>query len=254
MGEIDSVFPFASAASFHQPILPPGALDLGFSSTASHYIAKVPCPIPDHVHMVGASGAVRDAFIAQGAADWRSFLLNRARELKSGGRLCLFNFGIDGQGRYLGNTGGLSMFDTFEAIWRAFRDDRRITPSEYLATNFPQHYRTQAEFVAPLEDPGHPVYQAGLRLEHVESRVVRCPYARDFEEHGDAARFATEYIPTLRSWSEPVFHAGLDASRPPEERAAIVDDFYAAYEARVAAAPEGHGMDYVHIYLVIRKE
>ncbi|MFO1091507.1 MAG: SAM-dependent methyltransferase [Hyphomicrobiales bacterium] len=254
VGEVDNVFPLASATSFHDAILPPETLDLGFSSTASHYIARVPCNISTHVHMVGAKGEERDAFVRQGAADWRSFLLNRARELKRGGRLCLFNFGIDEEGRYLGHTGGVSMFDTYDSLWRAMRDSGRITADEYLRTNFPQHYRTRAEFVAPLEDPNDPVHAAGLRLEHVESRVVRCPYARDFESHGDAAKFAKEYIPTLRSWSEPVFASALDPARPLEERAQIVDDFYQAYEDAVAQSPHGHGMDYVHIYLVIRKD
>ena len=36
--------------------------------------------------------------------------------------------------------------------------------------------------------------------------------------------------------------------------AAIVDRFYAAYTADVAAAPDGHGMDYVHCFMVIAKD
>jgi hypothetical protein len=252
-GEVPGVYPLASGTSFHEAILPPASLDLGFSATASHYIARVPCNITDHVHMVGASGDERRAFANQGAKDWQSFLLNRTRELKPGGRLCLFNFGIDSKGRYLGATGGVSMFDTFNELWRDFARDGTITEAEYRATNFPQHYRTEAEFVAPVTDAADPVYREGLRLEHVEERLVRCPYARDFEAHGDAARFARDYIPTLRSWSEPVFVAGLDATRSSADKARIVDAFYDLYERRVAAAPKGHGMDYVHIYLVLRK-
>ena len=252
-GEIAGVYPLASATSFHDSIVPAGTLDLGFSATASHYISRTPYNIPNHVHMVGAKGPEREAFAAQGARDWESFLLNRAKELKPGGRLCLFNFGIDEEGRYLGNTGGVSMFDTFNDLWRSMADEGRITLAEYERTNFPQHYRTKAEFVAPLNDIASPVHAAGLRLEHVESRVVRCPYARGFETHGDALRFAREYIPTLRSWSEPVFAAGLDASREPDDRCAIIDEFYARYEDRVARHPGGHAMDYVHIYLVVRK-
>ena len=69
----------------------------------------------------------------------------------------------------------------------------------------------------------------------------------------DAAGFAIAYIPTLRSWSEPVFLAGLSSERPVTERAAIVDDIYGRYERLVAAAPDGHGMDYVHCYMILRK-
>ncbi|MEZ5715359.1 MAG: hypothetical protein R3D85_09410 [Paracoccaceae bacterium] len=254
-GRVPGVYVLASATSFHEAILPPATLDLGFSATASHYIAAVPCEIADHVHVVGAAPDERAAYEARGAEDWQRMLLARAGEMKPGARLCLFNFGIDEEGRYLGNTGGVNMFDTFADLWRGLRDDGTITPAEFAATNFPQCYRTQAQFVAPLLDETGPVWQAGLRLEHVEARVVRCPFEQAFSEGGQAPEdFARDYIPTLRSWSEPTFANGLSPDRPSEERAAIIDAFYGRYEAMVAADPQGHAMDYVHIYLVCRKE
>lgn len=251
--DVENLYVFASATSFHKPIVPPGSLNLGHSATASHYIAEVPCEIEDHVHMVGARGTVRQAFEDRGAADWQNFLTLRARELVSGGFLALFNFGIDEEGRYLGHTGGVSMFDTFNEIWRELVSDGVITQAEYKATNFPQVYRTVDQFCAPLADSNSPVYQAGLRLEHVETRVVPCPFAEDFKRHGDPAAFAESYIPTLRSWSERVFLAGLSGDRPLDERAEIVDTFYRRYQQRVAAAADGHGMDYVHCYMICRK-
>ncbi len=255
LGEIPGIHILASGTSFHEAILPAGTLDLGFSATASHYITAVPCAISDHVHMVGAQADELDAYQAKGAADWETMLLRRAEELKSGGRLCLFNFGIDEQGQYLGNTDGQNMFNTFAEVWQGLVDDRIITAEEFENTNFPQVYRTQEQFVAPLLDENNAVHKAGLRLEHVESRVVRCPFKQDFvENHKNALRFAREYIPTLRSWSEPTFVNGLATWRGPKERAEIINTFYDRYQARVAAAPEGHGMDYVHIYLVCRKD
>lgn len=251
--QISDLYVFASATSFHKSIFPPGTLNLGFSATASHYISAKPGVISNHVHMVGAEGAERAAYEAQGARDWEVMLTNRARELAPGGRLCLFNFGIDEQGRYLGGTGGVDMFDTFSEVWAELAEQGVITPEEFVDTNFPQCYRNVEQFTAPLEDSANPVHRAGLRLEHVESRVVRCPYARDFAEHGDADRFAREYIPTLRSWSESTFMAGLSESRPLVERQAIIDRYYDAYEDRVRRAPQGHGMDYVHIYLICAK-
>jgi hypothetical protein len=253
-GEIDNLYVMASATSFHKQIVPTGTLNLGHSATASHYITEVPAEIPDHVHMVGAEGRIRAAFEAKGAKDWENFLLNRTRELAPGGFLALFNFGIDEEGCYLGHTGGVSMFDTFNQLWRDMRDQGAITADEYAATNFPQVYRTVAEFTAPLNDPSSPVYQAGLRLEHAETRVVPCPFAEAFKAGGmNAADFAKSYIPTLRSWSEPVFLNGLSSERPAQERAALVDQFYTAYEALVAQSPEGHAMDYVHCYMICRK-
>ena len=80
-----------------------------------HWLSRKPCDIPDHVHAVGATGAVLEAFQQQAADDWQAILLRRAAELAPGGRLVLVNFGVDEEGRYLGNTGGVNMFDTFDA-------------------------------------------------------------------------------------------------------------------------------------------
>ena len=194
-----------------------------------------------------------EAYEAQGARDWEAMLLQRTRELVPGGHLALFNFGIDEEGRYLGHTGGVSMFDTYNELWRDLADRGTIAPDEYRNTNFAQCYRTVDQFCAPLIDRENPVYRAGLRLKHVETRVVRCPFERDFADRGDADRFAVEYIPTLRSWSEHTFVAGLSPARPAAEKQAIVDRFYDSYEDRVRQSPEGHAMDYVHIYLVCEK-
>ena len=251
--DIPDLYVFASGTSFHQKIFAPETLHFDFSATASHYISASPGVISNHVHMVGAEGAERARYEAQGAKDWELLLVNRARELAPGGRLALFNFGIDEEGRYLGHTGGVSMFDTFNEIWRALADEGVITGDEYRDTNFPQCYRTVEQFTGPLTDPASPVHRAGLRLDHVETRVVGCPYARDFSDHGDAEKFARDYIPTLRSWSESIFMTGLAADRPLAERQQIIDRFYDTYQQRVRQAPAGHAMDYVHIYLFCSK-
>ena len=252
--DIDNLYITASATSFHHPIVPPGTLNLGFSATASHYISQTPAQIADHVHMVGASGETRAAFQTQGAKDWEAFLLARAQELAPHGRLVLYNFGIDEDGRYLGHTGGKSMFDMFAQLWRDLVAEGTITEEEYRATNFPQHYRTLEEFAAPFRDTNSPVYKAGLRLDDIGTVHTRCPFEKSFsEDHGDPLRFAKEYIPTLRSWSEPTFVAGLSGTRDAGEIAAIIDRFYQSYEDAVAAAPEGHAMDYIHVRLVAYK-
>ena len=252
--EIPNLYLMASGTSFHHAMVPPGSLHLGFSATASHYVSTTPCEIADHVHMVGATGDTRAAFEAQGARDWEAFLLARATELAPGGRLVLYNFGIDEQGRYLGHTGGVSMFDTFNRLWRDLVTQGVITEAEYRATNFPQCYRTPEQFAAPFRDPESPVYQAGLRLDDIGTLHTRCPFEAAFDAgETDAEGFAESYIPTLRSWSEPTFVADLAGTRPGAEIAPIIDRFYGAYQEEVAKDPAGHAMDYIHCRVVARK-
>ena len=254
--DIENVFVSACGIGFHRQLLPDASLDIGFSATAMHYISEKPCPIENHVHMVGASGETLTAYADQARQNWNDLLVARAKELRPGGRLVMLNFGIDEEGRYLGNTGGINMFDTFVDIWGQMCNEGTISEGEFINASFPQYYRTVEEFCAPFKDSDSPVYQAGLRLVSAKTGVVGCPYRKAFDEAGStmsAREFAKSYVPTLRSWSEAVFLSGLDDSRPMEERHQIVDTFYQRYEDRVASDPSGHAMDYVHCYLAVKK-
>jgi hypothetical protein len=254
LDRFDDVYVYASGTSFYQPIFPPRSLDFGFSATAMHWTSGMPGRISDHVHAVGAKGEELETFRRFALSDWETILLNRSRELRSGGRLVMSNFCIDEQGRYLGNTGGINMFDTFAMLWRRLVDDGTISSEEFANTAFPQFYKTMEEYCAPLTDPASSVHRSGLRLVSAETRVVACPYAAKFADDGDVEGFAAAYVPTLRTWSETVFFNSLDVARPEQERREIVDRFYRDYVALVREDPTGHAMDYVHIYMVVAKE
>ncbi len=252
-GKHENVFALFSGTSFYQSILPAGSLNLGFSATAMHWLSRKPGNISEHVHAVGASGKELAAFQEQGRRDWETILLNRSKELKPGGKLVLVNFGKDEQGRYLGNTGGINMFDTFNAIWQSFVNDKTITQEEYVNMTLPQYYNTVEEFSAPLLDRNSAVFASGLRLDSIETRVVKCPFAEDYKVHGDAEKFSREYIPTIRTWNESTYFAGLSTERPMQQRKAIIENYYETYKKMAARKPKDHAMDYVHSYMTISK-
>ena len=138
------------------------------------------------------------------------------------------------------------MFDNFTHHWRALCDDGRISEDEFRRATFAQHYRTIEEFTAPFADSQSAVRQAGLKLVSVETRLTPCPYNAAYQSAGgqmSKADYAASLIPTMRSWSETVFKTALEG-RPEAECQATVDAFYGAYEAQVAADPEGsrHGL------------
>lgn len=249
----EHIFPLVSGTTFYKQIVPSASLNIGFSATAMHWLSTKVCNISNHVQAIGAEGRELDAFRQQAHRDWRQILLHRASELKPGGKLVLINFARDEQGRYLGNTGGINMFDTFNLIWQNFLDQGRISRDEYEGMTLPQYYNSLEEFSAPLENSDEAVYQAGLRLDHIDTRIVKCPFAEAFREHGDAVKFAEEYIPTIRSWNESIFSNALSDDRTVDERREIIEDYYSTYRDMVRENPEGHGMDYVHAYTVISK-
>jgi hypothetical protein len=253
LAQIPNLYIFGSGTSFYRQVVSSGTLSLGFSATAMHWLSRRPCMIAGHVQAVGAAPAEREQFRAQALLDWEAILLARARELRPGGRLLLANFCIDEAGRYLGHTGGVDMFDSFARHWRDLHAAGRIGEAEYVNATLQQFYKTPDEFAAPFRDPASAVSEAGLKLEHISTMTTPCPFAEAFRGHRDAAAFAKAYVPTLRSWTETTFAGALDPARPAAERAAILDAFYGAYQAEVARAPDGHGMDYVHCVMEISK-
>jgi hypothetical protein len=254
LGKLPNVFTFGSGTTFYRQIFPDSSVSLGFSATAMHWLSKLPLQIADHPHAVGANPDEKKELRKAALADWDTILLHRAREMKPGGKFVFANFCEDEKGHYLGHTGGVNMHDTFAKHWRALLRDGTITDAEYKRANFLQFYKTKQEFTAPFDDPNSAVSKAGLVLEKAFTRTTGCPYAAEFRQKGDAAAFAKSYVPTLRSWSESTFMGGLDPARPVAERIAIVNRFYADYEADVAASPEGHAMDYVHCFMVVKKK
>ncbi len=253
LGQFDQVFPLVCGTSFYQQSVPDHSLDFCFSATAMHWLSAKPCNLNDHVHAVGACGKELEAFASKARQDWETILQHRARELKPGGRMVLVNFCRDPQGRYLGNTGGVNMFDTFTEIWRELVDQGRVSEREYRNMTLPQYYRTVEEFAAPLTDHNNACYQAGLRLENIETCVVSCPFAAQFKVDQDLKKFADGLIPTIRSWNQSIFYAGLDTNRPAAERQQLIEEYYQLYHQRVMADPTGHGMDYVHAYMTISR-
>ena len=259
--QFDSYLPSASnvhalesGSSFYLPIVPGNSLHVGFSATAMHWLRTLPCHVSDHIHMVGATGSELATFSSQAAKDWKTILLHRARELKPSGRLVLVNFCRDEQGHYLGNTGGINMFDNFNSIWQKYVDTGIITQAEYQAMTLPQYYNTVDELCQPLNDPDSEIHQAGLRLESIETAIVPCPFAESYKIHGDAKKFAHEYIPTIRSWNESIFFGALSESRPEQERRELIEAYYDEYRSQVADNPIGHRMDYVHAYMTIAND
>tara|TARA_Y100000741_G_scaffold70191_1_gene51055 strand:+ start:319 stop:1434 length:1116 start_codon:yes stop_codon:yes gene_type:complete len=250
-----NVFVHACGTGFHTKLMSNESLSLGFSATAMHYVSEKPCQILNHVHMVGAEEKEQLQFKEQASKDWESILLARSKELTKGGRFICLNFGIDEQGRHLGNTGGHSMFDKFNFHWKLLKDNKIISENEYIAATFTQHYRTVEEFREPFDDQNSKVYKAGLRLRSCTTRLTKCPYSKKYLEDKESITsedFAESLISTMRSWSETVFKTAL-SKRNDEEIKKIVNKFYVSYKNEIAKDPEGHAMDYIHIIMDIEK-
>jgi hypothetical protein len=254
--ENQGVFVTACATSFFQQCVPNNSVDLGYCATAMHWLSSPPPNMKSALHHRMATKEETVEWEKQAAKDWETIITHRAKELAPGGTLVLVNFCTDKNGYFLGNSGlKYSMHDQFLQSWKSMVADGKITQSEFEATNFPNYYRNEEETLAPFKNPESAVSKAGLKLVSAETRITPCPYRANWlANKGDAKAHAKNFIPTTRTWSNATFYAGLDEKRPEAERRALVDEMYQRYEDKVAEEPEGHGMDYVHMYLVVRKD
>ncbi|NEO79047.1 hypothetical protein [Moorena sp. SIO4G3] len=241
--------------SFYEPVCPPNSLDFGFSSTAMHWLSKLPKHLSNHID-VNVSAPVEDKaiFQAQSQIDWSTILLARAKELKSGGQIVTVNLSVDEQGRYVGhNLVDLNLKDILHEIWKQMQIEELIQPEEYVGATSQSYYRTEAEFTACLEDPQSDVYQAGLRLADTRTMLIRCPYRSQYEDDRDAEKFAQGLTQATRSWSEHTLRNAL-SNRSNQDISEIVNQFYQRFTARIRENPGQFSMDYVQTYLRIYKK
>ena len=115
----------------------------------------------------------------------------------------------------------------------------------HAATNFPNEYRPLSACVAPFEAGGRATAAGSC----CSRRSATSSSARSSTRRAgvvDAAEQARRFVPTTRTWSNSTFVAGAVASgHAPAEAAAMADEMFAHFEARVAEDPGNRAMDYV---------
>ncbi len=210
------VFADAVGRSFYQSVLPPGQVALGWSSYAACWLSRTPAAIPGHFHDLRATGPAREAFDAQAAADWLTFLSLRAIELCPTGRLVIVLPAIDDAGAQsagaIFDAGNNSLAELVaRGIVSADERARMVTPSRL---------RTREQLLAPFADTGG---FAGLTVEHCD--ISQFPEAawEAYRAHRDAHLLATQRARFFRAVFVPILASALDPSRTPADCAAFAD-------------------------------
>lgn len=251
--ELDNVFIEACGVGFHSQCYPSNTIDLGVSFTAMHWLSASPGSLKGSEFMHAARCPVPPTEEKEQAAkDWEAILRARANELVSGGRMVIANFCVSKEeGYFLGQTDvGVSMWDSFQAAWNKLKEDGVIDEEERLGVSFPSYYRTTEEFIDGINKCPE------LKLISAEEKIVRCPYREQYvsgKSDMTPQEYAKSFVPTTKTWSNSTFRSALKDRHSEDEKDAIMAKFWANYEDLVAKAPEKHGMDYVHSYLVIEK-
>jgi hypothetical protein len=223
-----NVFADAVGRSFYDPLLPPGQVSLGWSSFAVNWLSRVPALIPGHFHSLRAIGAAREAFDAQAATDWLTFLSLRAHELRPTGRLVILTPSVDENGL----NGAELLYDIANDSIAELVARGTISETERARMVVPGRQRGRDQLLAPFAATGS---FAGLTVEHCELYQPPESAWEAYRTHCDATVLATARARTVRSIFMPTLVAALDDTRTQSDRLAFANALEAAMVSRFTA-------------------
>jgi hypothetical protein len=227
-----NVFPGAIGRSFYESVLPPGSVDLGWSSYAAVWLSRIPALIPGHFISVRSTDAVRVEFERQGAQDWEAFLTLRARELRPGGRLVVVLPALADDG----SSGFENIMDQANAVLGEMVADGAITAEERERMVLRAHPRRKRDILAPFARDGH--FQR-LTVEDLEVSELRDDAWTGYERDGNKEALATKQALFFRSVFMPTLALALDRVRAGEAEAlrTFGDRLEAGLKKRLASQP-----------------
>ncbi len=201
-----NIFPAAIGRSFYENVLPPGFVNLGWSSYAAVWLSRIPALIPDHFMALHSRGSVRAEFERQGAQDWEAFLSLRARELRPGGRLVVVLPAVADDG----TSGFENIMDQANAVLAEMVADGAIVASERARMVIGAYPRRKSELLAPfaLEGRFH-----DLTVEAFEMSALPDAAWNDFEQDGNKETLAAKHALFFRSIFMPSLASALDRVR-----------------------------------------
>ena len=147
----------------------------------------------------------------------------------------------------------MNMFDTFNALWRRFAAEGVIRDEEYVGLTSPTISRPSRSL--PSRSPTRRAPCIGRSCAWSSGRRAWCRARLPPRSASMVTRRASP-VNTSRRCGHGVrarFWPRSRQDRLAEERQAIIERYYGAYEALVRENPAGHRKDLVHIYMTIAK-
>ena len=223
---------FASAVgrSYYSQILPSNSVNLGWSSWALQWLAKVPMPVGDHLLAAYAGDErIRAAYARQAAHDWHEFVAFRGRELCPGGQIVVTTMGVDEDGQL--GFGPLvdAMMDTLtELVGTGV-----LTADEHGRMSVPIVGRNAKDFESPFAPSG--TFEK-LSITHMELFDAEDRFWRQYQSDRKTDVFGTRWAAFLRAALFPTLALALDGNRAQPVQT-FLDALETGIAARLAAAP-----------------
>lgn len=247
LSEQDSVEAVYLQRSFYEPLLPAGSVNIGFSSTALHWLDTKDVDTAFFRHQAGIqpnqlSLPERRKFLEKWKSDWRTFFRERSRELAPGGGLFLANLTDFGSDSWPASAGYNYLRDVCFSLCR----EGLISEEELQAVFIPDYFATPDEMRNIIEEDD---IARHLSLKSIETVTVPCAYfsqmcdtLQDPGQRRDLARLLARVV---RAWSESSLRVGLSPGHSD-----LIDEIYLRLEDRFFEAPAGLPYQYCLMELV----
>jgi hypothetical protein len=229
--DLPNVFPCAIGRSFYQQVLPSNHVHVGWCSYAAMWISRIPAQIPGHFFALASTGAVRAAFLEQGARDWERFLSLRAAELRPGGRLIVVVPGANDDG----TSAFHDIMDRANATLADMVDEGAIAAGEREKMALGVWPRRRRDLLEPFDGDGQ---HDGLTVEHCETNILPDAAWADFERDGDKEALATKHALFFRTIFAPTLAGALKRGADPKRRLAFLAQLESGLRRRLADRPQ----------------
>eukprot|EP01103_Thecamoeba_quadrilineata_P006920 TRINITY_DN16667_c0_g1_i1.p1 TRINITY_DN16667_c0_g1~~TRINITY_DN16667_c0_g1_i1.p1 ORF type:complete len:368 (-),score=93.59 TRINITY_DN16667_c0_g1_i1:118-1221(-) len=137
----DKVFTSVVGRSFYEQVLPRESVDFGISTSAVHWMSKLPCKLSNTIFITRTivTKEEREIFTKQAKSDWARFLSLREKELKKGGKLFIVlpivsEEDVNGEESDLAQTVDKFLFDEVEAGNLTAEERGELTMPLYMRT------------------------------------------------------------------------------------------------------------------------
>jgi hypothetical protein len=224
-----NVFPCAIGRSFYKSVLPPGSVDLAWSSFAAHWLSNTPTYIPGHFASFRSEGDVLAAFHHQSARDWEAFLTLRALELRPGGRFVVLQVTCDDSGW----SGFEELCDHANATIAEMAGEGLIKLDERKRMVLGCHLRRKCDVLAPFGRDGR--FQ-NLRVQSCDLACVPDPAWADYAQ-GKAESLAARQAVFFRTTLAPSLRSALTCQHNDERYRTFADQLEERLKRRLAAHP-----------------
>ncbi|KJE97000.1 hypothetical protein CAOG_07488 [Capsaspora owczarzaki ATCC 30864] len=287
LGCMGDFYEHATGRSFYLQCAPNDSVSFGFSSTAFHWLSKLPFQLTTHIVCSLASRDELERWKEHSASDWRQILEMRALELRLNASLVIaVPVGLASSDpsdyRVTGSYRGI--FEKLKLVVDQMAADGRITEAERVGITFPAAQMVDIDRYSVFSHGDKTVqattqassspedFDEGFRSCFVgsvfhsarSSRQLRCDYSRCVRTpdpyyaqfaRGEITReaYAFQLTQSIRTWSSGTVWKAFDKARTPENREAIVDELYSRLERVLVEHGNERDGDFLTLYLALQR-